>query len=305
MFEFISEFQMLLADALHLRYTFPNLASERNAMKILISADMEGITGVVDWTQTDSSHPEYARFRKLMTLDVGAAAAGAFAGGADEVVVTDAHGDGLNILLEELDPHVRINCGLASPCSMVEGIAAGDVDGVFFVGYHGRAGSLNAVLAHTWSSGRIYNVWLNDALVGEFGLNAALAGHYGTPVLMVTGDQTACAQTVDLLGSMETVIVKKATGFQSAECLHPDVTGPMIQAAAERAVKLRKESTPKSFVVAAPVRVTIEFSQPVHADRAGRMPGMKRLDGRRIEFVVPDMPTAHAAFRSAVRISAD
>ncbi len=274
-------------------------------MKILISADMEGITGVVNWDQTDSAHHEFGRFRKLMTGDVNAAAAGAFAGGADEVVVTDAHGDGLNILLEDLDPRVRMNCGLASPCSMVEGIEAGDVDGVFFVGYHGRAGSLNAVLAHTWSSGRIYNVWLHDVLVGEFGLNAALAGHYGTPVLMVTGDQTACAQTVDLLGPMETVVVKQATGFQYAECLHPALTGPMIQAAAERAVKSLQGNASRPFVVAAPVRVTIEFGQPVHADRAGRMAGMKRLDGRRIEYVVPDMPTAHAAFRSAVRISAD
>jgi D-amino peptidase len=274
-------------------------------MKVLISADMEGITGVVNWNQTESDHPEYARFCKLMTGDVNAAVAGAVAGGAEEVIVTDAHGSGLNILLEDLDPRARMNSGLSSPYSMMQGIEAGDVDGVFFVGYHGRAGSLNSVLAHTWSASRIYNVWLNNVLVGEFGLNAALAGHYGTPVLMVTGDQTACAQTVDLLGPIETAIVKQASGFESAECLPPDVTGPMIREAAERAVKSRKENAPKPFAVAAPVRVTIEFSQPVYADRAGRMAGMKRLDGRRIEYIVQDMPTAHAAFRSAVRISAD
>jgi len=274
-------------------------------MKILISADMEGITGVVNWDQTDMAHPEFGRFRKLMNGDVNAAVAGAFSGGADEVIVTDSHGDGLNILLEELDARARMNSGLASPNSMVQGVASGDVDGVFFVGYHGRAGSLNSVLAHTWSASRIYNVWLNDTLVGEFGLNAALAGHYGTPVVLVTGDQVACAQTVDLLGPMETVIVKQATSFESAECLPPAVTGPLIHAAAERAVKALIATKPKPFIVETPVRMTIEFGQPVQADRAGRMAGMKRLDGRRIEFTVPDMPTAHAAFRSAVRISKD
>jgi len=236
---------------------------------------------------------------------VNAAVAGVFAGGADDVIITDAHGSGLNILIEDLDPRARINSGLSSPCSMMQGIEAGNVDGVLFVGYHGRAGSLNAVLAHTWSASRIYNVWLNDILVGEFGLNAALAGYYGTPVLMVTGDQTACAQTVDLLGPLETAIVKQATGFESAECLSPNVTGPMIQAAAERAVKSMKGKASKPFIVATPVRVTIEFSQPVLADRAGRMADMKRLDGRRIEYVAADMPTAHVVFRSAVRISAD
>jgi D-amino peptidase len=274
-------------------------------MKILISADMEGITGVVNWNQVEPGHFEYARFRRIMTGDVNAAAAGAFTGGADEVVVTDAHGDGLNILVEELDKRARLNSGLSSPFSMMQGVEAGDVDGVLFVGYHARSGSQNAVLAHTWSSGRVANTWLNDILVGEFGLNAALAGHFGTPVLMVAGDQTACTQTLELLGALETAVVKQATGFESAECLPPEVSQPIIQAAAERAVKSLKSNPPRPFTVTEPVHVTIEFLQPVHADRAARLPEAKRLDARRVEFIASDMAVAHAGFRSAVRVSAD
>jgi D-amino peptidase len=274
-------------------------------MKILISADMEGITGVVNWKQVEPEHPEYARFRRIMTGDVNAAVAGAFSGGADVVVVTDAHDSGLNILVEELDQRARLNSGLSSPFSMMQGVEAGDVDGVFFVGYHARSGSRDAVLAHTWSASRVANVWLNDVLVGEFGLNAALAGHFGTPVLLVAGDQTACAQTADLLGVLETVVVKRATGFESAECLPPEVTQPMIRAAAERAVKALKGKPRKPFTVTAPVRVTVEFLQPVHADRAARLPGATRPETRRVEFTAPDMAAAHTGFRAAVKMSAD
>ena len=133
-------------------------------MKILISADMEGISGVTRWEETDPAQNEYGRFRKILTGEVNAAIAGAAEAGADEFVVADGHGDGTNILVEDLDTLARLNSGGASPLSMMQGVDP-ETAGVLFIGYHARGGSQNAVLAHTWSSGRIANVWLNGVLV--------------------------------------------------------------------------------------------------------------------------------------------
>lgn len=272
-------------------------------MKILIAVDMEGISGVTNWDQVTPGHVEYPRFRKIMTDEVNMAVAGAFEAGADEVVVADGHGDGCNIMVEALDARARLNAGNGSPFSMVQGVDE-SVHGVVFIGYHARAGSQNGVLAHTWSSNRIANLWLNDVLVGEYGLNAAVAGHFGVPVLMISGDQMACAQAVEMLGALETVVVKRATGFTSAECLPPSVTQPLIREAASRAViRLKEGSAPKPFVVAPPVRVAIEFLQPQMSEQAARLPGAQRIDGKRIEFTAEDMPAAYAGFRAAVKLA--
>ena len=274
-------------------------------MKILVGADMEGVSGVTRWEETDPTHFEYARFRRIMTDEVNAAIAGSADAGADEFGVADGHGDGTNILIEELDKRARLNSGGNSPLSMVQGVDKATA-GVLFIGYHARGGSQNAVLAHTWSSGRIANVWLNDVLTGEYGLNAAVAGHFGVPVLMISGDQTTCAQAVELLGKLETVVVKQASGYFAAECLSPKVTIPMIRESAKRAVlRLKDGTSPTPFLIKTPVRVTVEFRQPEAADRAVRLPGAKRLDGLRIDFTVPDMLAAYAGFRAAVKQSYD
>jgi D-amino peptidase len=274
-------------------------------MKILVSADMEGVSGVTRWEETDPSHKEYVRFRKIMTDEVNSAIAGAAEAGADEFVVVDGHGDGTNILIEDLDTRARLNSGGASPLSMMQGIDK-LTTGVFFIGYHARAGSQGAVLAHTWSSGRIANVWLNDILVGEFGLNAALAGHFGVPILMISGDQTACSQAEELLGPIETAIVKMASGYFSAECISPKISCPIICETANRAVhSLIKGVSTKPFIVERPIRVRIEFRQPESADRAARLPWAKRLDEVQICFSVRTMIDAHAGFRAAVKQSYD
>jgi D-amino peptidase len=273
-------------------------------MKILIAADMEGISGVTNWNQVTQDHFEYPRFRAIMTGDVNAAIQGAFESGASQVVVTDGHGGGSNILVEELDRRARLNSGHTSPYAMVQGIDSGDFDGAFFVGYHARSGTANAILAHTWSSIRVAKVWLNDILTGEYGLNAALCGHFGTPVLLMTGDQTACAQATELLGDLFTVEVKQATSFSSAECLPLTVAQEMIRAAAAQAVKrLIAGKGPMPFTVTEPVKVTLEFRMVEMADSACRLPGARRLDGTRIEFSSPDMPAAYRSFRAAVGLA--
>ena len=271
-------------------------------MKILIATDMEGITGVTTWDQVTPGHAEYARFRRLMTQDVNAAIRGAFEAGAQEVLVTDGHWNGSNILVEELEPRARLNTGSPSPFSMVQGIDE-SVDGVMFIGYHARNGSPNAVLDHTWSSKTVANVWLNDILTGEYGLNAAVAGHFGVPVIMVSGDQTACAQVTELLGEMETAPVKQATGRYAAECLTPQTAQEMIFTCAARAVgRLAEGDVPDPFVLDSPVRVTVEFCTSDMADRASRIPFTQR-DGTRLSFTTESMASAYNGFRALVMLA--
>lgn len=271
-------------------------------MKILIAADMEGISGVVNWDQVTPGHAEYARFRRIMTGDVNAAVRGAFEAGADEVIVADGHWNGSNILIEELDARARLCNGSPSPLSMMEGVDTG-VDGVFFIGYHARAGSQNAILDHTWSDVRVANVWLNNVLVGEYGLNAAVAGYYGVPIIMVSGDQTACAQTVELLGPLEAAVVKQARSHFAAECLTPTEAQEQISQSARRAVeRLAEGDSPEPYIVDAPVSITVEFRQSDMADRASRLPGSHRA-GLRIAFSSPDMVTAYLSFRATVSLA--
>ena len=272
-------------------------------MKILIAVDMEGITGVTAWEQVTPGQAEYARFRKLMTQDVNAAVRGAYDGGADEVIVADGHWYGTNILIEELDPRARLNSGSPSPFSMMQGIDE-SVDGVLFIGYHARNGSPYAVLDHTWSSKAVANVWLNDILTGEYGLNAAVAGHFGVPVIMVSGDQTACAQVTELLGEIETAVVKQASGRFAAECLAPETTQEIICLSAQHAVeRLAEGDAPEPFVLDTPITVTVEFFSSDMADRATRIPFTKR-DGTRVSLSVKQMEAAYNGFRSMVMLGA-
>jgi len=271
-------------------------------MKILIATDMEGITGVTTWDQVTPGHAEYARFRRLMTQDVNAAIRGAFEAGAEEILVADGHWNGSNILVEELDSRARLNTGSPSPFSMMQGIDE-SVDGVIFIGYHARNGSANAILDHTWSSRTVANVWLNDILTGEYGLNASLAGHFGVPVIMVSGDQTACAQVTELLGEMEAAVVKQATGRFAAECLTPQAAQEMIFMCAARAMgRLGEGDVPDPFVLDSPIRVTVEFFSSDMVDLATRIPFTER-DGTRVSFTTQSMPSAYNGFRAMVMLA--
>jgi D-amino peptidase len=276
---------------------------EQETMKILIAADMEGISGVVNWDQATPSHPEYTRFRRIMTGDVNAAIRGAAQSGADEIVVTDGHANGLNILIEELDSKARLNSGAASPLDMVQGVDEG-VNGVLFVGYHARAGSQHAILNHTWSSRTIAGVELNGRGVGEIGLNAALCGHFNVPVLMISGDQTACGEALDLLGPIEVAVVKRASTKMSAECLPLEISRRLICEAASRAVgRLKAGEVFQPLRVATPVHVGVEFLQPEMAEAASLLPGVTQVNGRRIEFSSPDMPAVYQTFRAATALA--
>jgi D-amino peptidase len=272
-------------------------------VKILIAADMEGISGVVSWNQVDPGHSEYSRFRKIMTQDVNAAVSGAFEGGASEVLVADGHAYAMNILIEELDPRAHLTTGQFNPHGMLQGIGD-DIQGVLFVGYHARAGTQNAILDHTWSSMTVSNLWLNDVLVGETGLNAAVCGHFGAPVLMVSGDQSVCKEAADLLGEIETAVVKNACGRNAAECLPLAASQEIIYEKAARAVsRLVSGEAPPPFRVSTPVRVAVDLISADMADRASALPGSNRESGRRIVITSEDMLSALNAFQSIVGLA--
>lgn len=271
-------------------------------MKILIAADMEGVTGVVNWDHVSSEHAEYQRFRRLMTDDVNAAIRGVFQEGAKEVIVSDGHGDGRNLLIEELDTRARLNAGGPSPFSMVEAIDSG-MDAAMFIGYHARAGAPQAILSHTWSGRRVARVWLNGQEMGEIGLNAAVCGHFEVPVIMISGDQTACAEATEVLGQVETAVVKRASSRLAAECLPPEVAQEAIYSAATRAVyRLRSGETPPPFRLQTPVTVAIEFRQAEMADRAMLLPGARRTEKSQVEYTAEDMPTVYRAFQAMVAL---
>ncbi len=272
-------------------------------MKILIAADMEGISGVTNVAHTQPGNDEYTRFRSLMTADVNAAIEGAFQGGAQEIVVTDGHHNGLNILMEELDRRVRLNAGLVSPYAMIEGIQHG-VDAALFIGYHARMGTLSGVLDHTWSSAKISNLWLNGRLAGETALNGAVCGHYGVPVLMVSGDQALAAEASGWIRGVETAVVKQATSRLSAECLPLVEAHEVIRSTAERSIQqYKRREGPLPVEIKTPVTLTVEFASSAMADSAEIYPGVRRLDGRRLEAVLPNMPAAYFAFRSLVALA--
>ncbi|HSV85592.1 MAG TPA: M55 family metallopeptidase [Levilinea sp.] len=269
-------------------------------MKLLVAVDMEGITGVSSWDHVSPEHPHYIRFRQLMTADVNAAVQGAVAGGADEVIIADGHGNGQNVMIEALEARAALHSGNHAPFAMVNGIDTG-VDAVFLVGYHARAGSSPAVLDHTWSSSRVFNAWLNGRVTGEIGLNASLCGHFGAPVLMISGDQTAAAEAAEWIPGIEQAVVKQATSRYAAIALPPEKTGEIIRTAAEMAVRrFRAGEGPQPVVASTPVTVTVEFTNSGMAASAALAPGARRLEPRKVEITSPDMPSAYLAFRTMV-----
>ena len=272
-------------------------------MKLLIACDMEGISGVVNWDQVNPARPDYQRFRKMMTGDVNAAIEGAANSGADEILVTDGHWHSTNILIEELDHRAQLNSGGPSPFSMVQGVETG-VDAAFFVGYHARVGTPNAVLDHTWSSDRVHNLWINDRLCGEFGLNALMCGAFDVPVLLVSGDQSVCAEAQDWVPGLLPVQVKTATGRMAATCLPLQESQALISTTATSAMfQFNDGRAPKPLKIELPVKVTVEFFTTVMADQASVFPGSQRLDGRRVCLESPDVPAAYLAFRSLVNLA--
>jgi D-amino peptidase len=251
-----------------------------NFMKIYIMADGEGISGVVHSTEMHHSGSRYNEFRRLMTMDVNAAIQGAFRGGATEVVVNDAHWSMLNIIYEELDPRAELIRGGNKRDSMVEGIAG--FDGALFIGLHAMVGHSHGVANETLIGPAMHEMRMNGKPIGELGMNAALAGHYHVPVIMVSGDDMLAKEAKAFLGDMESAVVKKAIDRWSARCLSMEKAHALITEKAERAVNRIK--TYKPYQVKGPVEFEIEWTSTAECKRANLIPGSYMKSPRVIAY---------------------
>jgi D-amino peptidase len=275
-------------------------------MRIYISVDMEGITGVVHEDQTNPIDPrcagEYGRFRAVMTAEANAAIEGAIAGGATAVLVNDSHWLMRNLLAEQLHPAAQLVSGGPKTWSMMEGIESGH-DGAFFIGYHARAGTQNAILDHTYTD-RILDVRVNGTSMGELGLNAALAGSYGVPLVLVSGDQALAAEATQLLGqAVKTVIVKTALSRNAARSLSPSEACSRIREAANQAV--RSPGSARPFLPKAPFALEVDFRVTVEADLAQMAPGVTRTGPRTVAYQHQDFREVFRAFRTMFNLASD
>lgn len=260
-------------------------------MRIFISCDMEGITGVAIGKHCNPSEPEYQRFRKLMTRDVNAAIEGAAAAGATEFLVVDAHGPMTNILIEELDPRAELMSGSNKHFCQMEGIDTG-FDGAFFVGYHAREGGGDGVINHTVMGVAVTQLRINGREIGETGLNAGLAGHFGVPVALVTGDNVVAAEARGLLGDVETAIVKQAVDRHTARLLSVQNAQAAIRTRAEAAVRRLKAGAFQPHVVAGPISFEVDFKTTDAAHMASLFPCVERLTSKTVRITAQDYPSA-------------
>ena len=267
-------------------------------MRIYISADMEGVTGVTHSQDVIPGRSQYERFRGLLTADVNAAIEGAAQAGAAEFLVNEAHDGMRNILLEDLDPRAEVIVGQRKPYSMMEGFE--DADLVFFVGYHARAGT-EGVLSHTFGSPTVVTgVWLNGEPCSEARMNATLAGLESIPVGLVTGDDLACAEAEGLYAGVQTARVKIAIDRYTARCLSRQAAHERIREAALRATG-KGDLTP--YAPEPPYSFTIEFATASSAASVLFFPGLERVDDRSVSWTHEDYETAFKMFIGVMRLS--
>ena len=264
-------------------------ASARDGKKIFVSVDMEGIGGVVTDQQLGPTGFEYAAAREWMTQEANSAIAAAREAGATEFVVADSHGSMQNLLPDKLPPDVQIVRGTPRPLGMMQGLDA-SFDGVIFVGYHASTANPSGVRAHSFSSANLADVRLNGASVSEGGWNAAVAAHFGVPVLAVSGDEAAVAEVKAQVPGVEGAVVKWPYAFHSARTLTP--TG--ARAAIEVAVRagMARRGTSSLPRVATPVRVEVRFKSYRPAELLSWLPGAVRVDAHAVAYTVKDMPEA-------------
>jgi D-amino peptidase len=263
-------------------------------LKVYISADMEGISGVSsEKNQSSPASADYEKFRRLMTQEVNAAISGAYDAGATEVVVSDSHWEGNNIDMELLDPRVRIVRGFPRPLGMMQGIDK-TFDAVVFVGYHASEQQYNAILAHMEDGDKISAVKLNGVAVPEAGFNAAIAGDLGVPVVFLSGDKAACEEVTHLLGLIETVIVKSGSGFYSGTMLHPEKVQRMIREGVKRGIERRLNLKP--YRVVHPVKLEITFKETFYAEIVSYFRNVERPTANSIVYTATDMTDASRFF---------
>jgi D-amino peptidase len=268
-----------------------------DGLKIFISVDMEGVTGVVNSDDTRRTGKDYDYFRKTMTLEANAAIEGALAAGATEIIVRDSHGSALNLLPEMLHQSSKLlRDWSGGPMSMMEGIDA-SYDAAIYVGYHARAGTADAVLDHT-SSGNVTDISVNGVSMPETGYNALMAGYYDVPVVFVAGDKAVCDQARELLGTVETVAVKEGIGAAALN-LHPEVARDRIRAGVERALRNLDDYQP--YKLSAPYTMVLKLKTEQSIHEGTFYPGAKRTGDWELTYVAQDVMELMLAYRGMRR----
>ena len=264
--------------------------------KVFISVDMEGISGISGADQLSATGAEYGRSRKLMADDANAAIRGARAGGATEIVVNDSHGSMRNLRLEDLAPGARLVSHSFKRAGMMEGLDD-SFDAVIFVGYHAQAGTPSGLFAHT-GSGVVADVRVNGRSLGEGGLNTLVAGWYGVPVVLVTGDDVAVKQVAAVAPDARTIAVKRAINQRAVEFRPLADVHAEIEAAAKDAVARAKRAAPKRE---AAYKVEVQFQETFIPEVAESLPGMQRPAPDTIAFSADTMPRAYTLIRLLYR----
>ena len=261
-------------------------SAQTRKLKIYISADMEGVVGVVTADQLGPQGFEYARFREFMTAEVRTAAEAAFEAGATEVVISDSHGNGENLLIEKLPKNVTIVRSWPRPLMMMQGIDE-TFDGAIFIGYHSSTTNSNGVRAHTISSARLADVRLNGTSMPEAGINAAIAGKFNVPVIMISGDDAIVKEATDLLGNIEGATVKWAVSFHAAKTLTPEMAYDLIREKTKAAIARIKEFKP--YKMKEPVQLDVRFKAYRPSELLSYLPIVQRTDSHSIRFVGKDI----------------
>lgn len=262
------------------------LATAKDGLKIYISADMEGVVGAVTSEQLGPDGFEYQRFREFMTAEVNAAIDAARAAGATGFVISDSHGNGQNLLIEKLPDDVKIVRSWPRELGMMEGIDK-TFDGVIFIGYHASTTNTQGVRAHTMSSANVTALRLNGISMSEGSMNAAIAGHFGVPVIMVSGDDVAVAENQAVIGDIEGAVVKWAKGFHSALTLTPDAAYEVIGATTRSAIDQIDRFKP--YVLKTPIELELQLKHYQPVELLAYLPNVEKIDSHTIKFVGKDM----------------
>jgi D-amino peptidase len=258
----------------------------QEGLKIYISADMEGVVGAVTGSQLGPGGFEYARFREFMTNEVNAAIAAARAMGATEILVSDSHGNGENLLIDRLPQDIQLVRSWPRPLMMMEGIDA-SFDAAILIGYHASTTNPEGVRAHTFSSANLTAVRLNGVEMMEASMSAAIAGDFGVPVVMISGDDAAVAEARALLGDLEGAVVKWNYGFHSARTIMPEASYELIGGRVRAALGRLDDFRP--YRLEGPLELEISFKNYMPAELMAYLPNVERVDAHTIRFVGRDM----------------
>ena len=265
--------------------------SQSRGLKVHISVDMEGIAGVVTGDQLGPSGFEYGRFREFMTREAMAAVTAAKEAGATEIVVADAHGNGENLLIEQFPPDVRIVRSWPRPLSMMGGVDR-SFDAAIFIGYHASTTNATGVRAHTFSSATLTRVALNGVDMTEGSWNAAIAGHFDVPIVMISGDDAAIAEVRKVVGDLEGAETKKALGFHAAMTVTPAAAQADIAAKVKAALARRAGFRP--YKPQGQIVVDVTFKHYLPAEVLAYLPLFERTSAHSVRFRAKDMVEASA-----------